>query len=286
MNTSNDFIDGVEDYIKKTEEIQKRKDRLAEVRVAKQPGAESQFDSMLSNFFSRAWNDRRGGLLDEANNAEQRKEWLKAFGDEKPLIVGWYPSSSTDLRPVLISRTAIVRLPEANYQEPNLWIFSDSGGDRWSHFNEGTLFDEASTGVGGLIQKCWKLDPDLPFNGEGMKAMIERARLQKYSRLLRVALESSLGEAFATYILLLNADDSVVFEFLKNHGLPITHAVFTVGMVSPFLDSDDVFENLEMVGARWIFDQRRRCPQGWEAKGRILQCGNGGGDVNLIERVP
>lgn len=156
MNTGNDFMDGLESYEKETEEIQKRKDRLAKVRVAKQWGAESQFDSIFWDFFSRAWNDRRGGLLDDANNAKQGKESLKAFGDKKPLIVGWYPSSSTDLRPLVISRTATLKLTGANYQEPNLWISSDRWGDRWSDFNEGTLFNEESTGVKGVIQKCWK----------------------------------------------------------------------------------------------------------------------------------
>lgn len=115
--------------------------------------------------------------------------------------------------------------------------------------------------------------------------MIERARLQKYSRLLRVALESRPEEDFATYILLLDEDDTVVFEFLKKHRLPITHAVFTTGGVSSFLDSEDVFENLQTLGAIWVFDQQRRCPAGWEKRDRILKCGNGNGDVSLVERV-
>lgn len=284
-DTDENFLAGMDEFEKQIEEIQKKKDRLADVRVVIQPGRENQFDFGLWNAFSHAWNERPIRQQDEANNEDQREEWVSVIDDVKPSIVGWYPSSSTDLRPLLISRTATLELGGTNYPEPNLWIFSDIGGDRWSDFDEGTLFDEARTGVVGLIQKCWKLDPDLP-KVIGPVGIPQTASEQRYSRLLKVALESCDERPFATYILLLDEDDSVVFEFLENHGLPITHAVFTVGMVSPFLNADDVFEKLEILGARWIFDQRGRCPQGWEAKDRILQCGNGGGEVNLVERLP
>jgi hypothetical protein len=285
MHANDQFMAGIEAFENVSEEIQKKKDRLAEVRVVRQAGSESQFDFGLWNAFSHAWNERPIRRLDEANNEDQREEWVTAIGGVKPSIVGWYPSSSTDLRPLLISRTATLKLGGRNYSEPNLWIFSDDVGSQWSDFNEGTLFDEARTGLVGLIQQCWKLDPDLP-KVIGPVEIPQTASEQRYSRLLRVALEPPGEPPFATYILLLHEDDSVVSGFLENHGLPITHAVFTVGMVSPFLNADDVFEKLEILGARWIFDQRGRCPQGWEAKDRILRCGNGGGNVNLVERLP
>jgi hypothetical protein len=278
-----DTIAGMDEFEEHQRAELERRNRLANVRPKGQLSEGVNSNINYWENFCRTWIDFRE--FQNAQSEDQLTEPLISLvNDHKQTVVGWYPSSSTDLRPVLISRTATLKLNDPSYREPSLWIFSDIDGSQWAQWTEGEWLNKERNGIGGLIQKCWKLDPEIPVGGADVLAMCERARAKRYSRLLQVALESPAEDDFSTFILLLDEDDSKVFDILRKSHVPITHSAFTCGFVSQFLNSPDVFTNLETLGARWIFDQNYRVPEGWVKTGKILKCGNANIDARLVRR--
>jgi hypothetical protein len=176
--------------------------------------------------------------------------------------VGWYPSSCFDLRPILVSRKAVMQaagvVVPADYREPDLWILSDACGpfirpcyapvspQVSRYWQPGFVFlDDHRTRI--EFTGCVPL-PRLRFGGHAPQLC------DRISYFLTVSVTCDIGGKYSMNLLFLNADDARVYEFILGRPLKLNHLAWGGGFCSEFVM--DLCQNparaLEL-GAKWVF---------------------------------
>jgi hypothetical protein len=176
--------------------------------------------------------------------------------------VGWYPSCCFDLRPILVSRKAVMQakgvVVPADYRQPDLWILSDACGP---------FIRSCYAPVSPQVSRYWQsgfvfLDDHrtrIEFTGcvplPGLRLRGHNTQLcDGISYFLTVSVTCHIGEKYSMNLLFLNADDARVYEFICDRQLKQTHLAWGGGFCSEFVM--DLYHNQARVwelGAKWAF---------------------------------
>jgi hypothetical protein len=195
---------------------------------------------------------------------DKQQERERSFTPELQSILkgakhaAWYPSSFDDLRPILVSRVAVMQHSGVNvptgYQEPDLWILSDDAGcyhpldnknnpRSWHHWKPGFLFlHDATTNI--IFTEC------LPLRSLDLRGGIGR------NYLLTLHIACHIAGEYSMRVLFLNADDRSVYDdVIVPYRVILSHVAFSHGMCSEFvghLNADPELLN-QLHAVKWAF---------------------------------
>jgi len=174
--------------------------------------------------------------INQALEQNQNLEQFCSFLDRKAF--GWHPSSSFDLRPILVSRRKVmehrgVQIPAA-YIEPNIWILSDEASPwhylddkafycSWHHWVNGFVLHDDLTGKWGT-KITFKSCRRLPLN------IFSNSRCCNRHYHIELKIHCAIAGEYRVEVFFINNSNKNVVQFMQiNKSIPTVFAASRAG---------------------------------------------------------